>query len=466
MKIPIAGIAPLSKSLIQIKGVDSAKFLNGLITSRLLPNVVKKKQHTISDAENKHANLSEIIKLDENWGLMHEDIYDPDNNILIRRDGINSMFLNSKGRIVNDCFLFSNPYHNVNNAFSETLKSPNYLVEIDSKLAGLLTLLLKIHKLSAKVKIAEQRNLYSYYYYNDSVEFDQWIDDIQFDNFQTSSPSEALESANEFIEKEIVFNKSVVNNIVGFAVDNRIPNFGLKILTDIPISTSKETDSESPTIPIDDLFSNSFKSQFPFEITSEEVITRRRFINGLFETQDAPKDTSLLPFECNLDFVNGLSLDKGCYVGQELTIRTFNNGIIRKRILPVQFYNITESSSAPGGITLDPSDLIVDDLKNIHQASMTKLTVSPLKEVEEDSKEQETPQLSPFNSPFGARPTKKRKVSSGKLLSIQDNLGFMLLNLEDIEKNDLYKVEIPCLEGGVKEVGLKVFKPDWWPADD
>ena len=64
---------------------------------------------------------------------------------------------------------------------------------------------------------------------------------------------------------------------------------------------------------------------------------RRRFENGVFETQDAPKGTSLLPFECNLDYVNGLSLDKGCYVGQELTIRSFNNGVIRKRIFPVQF---------------------------------------------------------------------------------------------------------------------------------
>jgi folate-binding protein YgfZ len=27
---------------------------------------------------------------------------------------------------------------------------------------------------------------------------------------------------------------------------------------------------------------------------------------------------------------------KGCYVGQELTVRTYHTGVIRKRILPVE----------------------------------------------------------------------------------------------------------------------------------
>lgn len=37
-------------------------------------------------------------------------------------------------------------------------------------------------------------------------------------------------------------------------------------------------------------------------------------------------------------FPDGLSVDfrKGCYVGQELTVRTYHTGILRKRILPVQ----------------------------------------------------------------------------------------------------------------------------------
>lgn len=43
-----------------------------------------------------------------------------------------------------------------------------------------------------------------------------------------------------------------------------------------------------------------------------------------------------LPFECNLDLENGVSFDKGCYLGQELTARTWHTGVLRKRMLPVQ----------------------------------------------------------------------------------------------------------------------------------
>uniref|UniRef100_A0A183FRJ9 GCV_T domain-containing protein n=1 Tax=Heligmosomoides polygyrus TaxID=6339 RepID=A0A183FRJ9_HELPZ len=42
----------------------------------------------------------------------------------------------------------------------------------------------------------------------------------------------------------------------------------------------------------------------------------------------------LLPFHANGDFLKMVSLDKGCYIGQELTARTANTGVIRRRILP------------------------------------------------------------------------------------------------------------------------------------
>lgn len=33
--------------------------------------------------------------------------------------------------------------------------------------------------------------------------------------------------------------------------------------------------------------------------------------------------------------MNGVNFRKGCYVGQELTIRTHHTGVVRKRILPM-----------------------------------------------------------------------------------------------------------------------------------
>jgi len=48
-----------------------------------------------------------------------------------------------------------------------------------------------------------------------------------------------------------------------------------------------------------------------------------------------------LPLECNLDWLNGVSFSKGCYVGQELTARTHFQGLIRKRMMPVSLAPLT-----------------------------------------------------------------------------------------------------------------------------
>lgn len=41
----------------------------------------------------------------------------------------------------------------------------------------------------------------------------------------------------------------------------------------------------------------------------------------------------------NFDFWNTINLTKGCYVGQELTARSYHTGVIRKRMIPFKILN-------------------------------------------------------------------------------------------------------------------------------
>jgi folate-binding protein YgfZ len=79
----------------------------------------------------------------------------------------------------------------------------------------------------------------------------------------------------------------------------------------------------------------------------------RRYLHGIAEGQEEILRGSGLPMESNMDYLNGIDFRKGCYVGQELTIRTQHTGVIRKRILPVQLYN---SSSSPPSLSYSPEE--------------------------------------------------------------------------------------------------------------
>mmetsp|Transcript_26510 Transcript_26510/g.103290 ORF Transcript_26510/g.103290 Transcript_26510/m.103290 type:complete len:247 (+) Transcript_26510:521-1261(+) len=71
---------------------------------------------------------------------------------------------------------------------------------------------------------------------------------------------------------------------------------------------------------------------------TENVYKVIRTLNGIcegsVESQGDFRDEEL-PLECNLDVTGGVSFDKGCYIGQELTARTHHTGVVRKRFFPM-----------------------------------------------------------------------------------------------------------------------------------
>ena len=51
--------------------------------------------------------------------------------------------------------------------------------------------------------------------------------------------------------------------------------------------------------------------------------------------------------ENNVDLLNGIAWDKGCYTGQELTARTRYRGLIKKRLVPVSIAGPVPSVGTP-----------------------------------------------------------------------------------------------------------------------
>lgn len=108
--------------------------------------------------------------------------------------------------------------------------------------------------------------------------------------------------------------------------DPRLPILGQRILCDKIPDIKNEIDLDEN--------SNSLNYQ------------QWRYMNGVSEGNELLKGQSF-PLEMNCDYLNGVSFNKGCYIGQELTARTYHTGVTRKRIMPLIFDDI------PTGLALN-----------------------------------------------------------------------------------------------------------------
>lgn len=88
-------------------------------------------------------------------------------------------------------------------------------------------------------------------------------------------------------------------------------------------------------------------------VADEDVYRARRYLLGVPEGQRELLREAALPLEGNLDVMGGVDFRKGCYVGQELTIRTKHRGVVRKRVLPVMLYADDDGSGGSGGSAPD-----------------------------------------------------------------------------------------------------------------
>lgn len=224
-----------------------------------------------------------------------------DQNRAVRRTGSYTAFLNSQGRVLNDAFIYPFRKSDGNDTTSD---DPGWIIEVDKTEVTSLLKHLKRHKLRAKLKLRAledgERTVWSSW--NDHSE-PKWA----AYNLESGSTSSFSPSA----------------SITG-CIDTRAPGFGSRLIT----PGSEDLRAHLPD-----------EAQIAGSEVELDTYTIRRMLHGIAEGQREIVRESALPLECNLDMMRGVDFRKGCYVGQELTIRTHHTGVVRKRILPVQLYN-------------------------------------------------------------------------------------------------------------------------------
>lgn len=240
-----------------------------------------------------------------------------------RRTGSYSAFLNSQGRVLHDVFIYPITKGNLGHTNESSTDEAAWLIEVDKSEVTNLLKHLKKHKLRAKLTLRalEEGEQSVWAAWNESAEHPRWA----AYNLESDFPSQLSDSS-----------------LVMGCIDTRAPGFGTRYVTpgaaDLQVHLPEETKIQGSEVGL-------------------ETYNLRRILHGVAEGQQEIIRESSLPMECNMDVTQAIDFRKGCYVGQELTIRTHHTGVVRKRILPVQLYGVDEdtSTSTASSLTYDPS---------------------------------------------------------------------------------------------------------------
>ncbi|CAG8442702.1 12307_t:CDS:2 [Acaulospora morrowiae] len=308
-------------------------------------------------------------------------------------EGFYAAFLNPVGRVLYDTFIYPK---NLGDAFPH----PNFLVECDSRILKDLAKHMEKYLLRSKVSIVDASTKYRIW--------NLWGSNISNLWWQHQIPNK---TAIKLPAGSLILKESISD--IGCR-DSRCPYMGLRLV--LPFD-------KSPSVPA------SFS-----ELPSEEYVTRRIF-HGVPEGIDDFEPGTSLPLQSNFDYMGGtngifivdekVDWRKGCYIGQELTFRTYYIGVTRKRIVPVQLYRDDQEL---------PTQLKVDRKTTIKLPPPSSGIYTSIENLSKQG-----------------RPV-------GNIGSAQYNIALALITLDKVQENDLF---VANGRGDVYRV--KPFIPDWWP---
>lgn len=208
-------------------------------------------------------------------------------------------FLNAAGRVLDDAFIYPPPsnFEPGTGGLRGQDEPDHYLIEVDTERAKALIKHLKKHKLRRKLnfRLLDQE---------EGPVHAIWTDQPNLDPFAALKP--------------------ILEPLRSWKLDQR-PNMGARCILRQKIEMEQIFGSRNASL---------------------QDYTVHRMLNGIAEGSAEMIPGGALPQESNIDLFGGIDFRKGCYLGQELTIRTHHTGVVRKRIVPVQLYHMNEEKPA------------------------------------------------------------------------------------------------------------------------
>ncbi|XP_073818436.1 putative transferase CAF17 homolog, mitochondrial [Musca autumnalis] len=195
-----------------------------------------------------------------------------------------TMFLNKAGRVLYDAIMYKAP-----------TDSSTILIECDQEVCNELMRHLKLYRVRRKIQI-------------DSIadELKVWC------VFQAGGGGPTA-----VLPQMPVDNMDIIN-------DPRLPDLGYRL-----IATADRTSEE-----ISRLLKHLSNAKIEQSNDGNNYRLHRYTIGVAEGMKDMPPGKQF-PLEANCDVLNGVSFNKGCYIGQELTARVYHTGVIRKRHMPL-----------------------------------------------------------------------------------------------------------------------------------
>ncbi|KAJ1957432.1 ccr4 associated factor [Dipsacomyces acuminosporus] len=337
--------------------------------------------------------------------------------------GMLTGFLAPQGRVIADAFVYPK------NA-GVNFPHPVFLVEVDALAKDRLLKIMGFYKLRAKITLRDATDEYSVW--------GVWGPGSSALVGHPETPISKVPRGSLIFKGETSAAADV------WLADARAPGMGLRLL--LP-------KGGRPSLPTE------------FEQKPSEVYSLRRILKGVPEGADDFVPDVSVPLECNLDYMGGVHFSKGCYVGQELTIRTHHRGVVRKRIVPVILSSAEHNPAGTNPLCISQGF----QFKPQPQADISQIELAGAAMQPQDA---DMPEPTPASPASSSNPRRSRRLAPGKLGSSVFNAGLALMRLEHVEA---YMAQ-ETAEVGSKRIafqttsanGSRLFvspwSPSWWPS--